>query len=187
MGTRRIVTHICPAAVALLLTAGPAFAQEARLQLPNLEKLAKQATESVDITLDTTLLQLAAGFLGEGKDDAVIKELLNGLQGVYVKSLEFDRDGLVPQADIDAIRAQLGRGSWSRLLEVKSGRESSGSEVYSWVDKGVSRGLAVVVYEPRKFTVVNIVGRIDLDKLRNLEGQLGIPKLELDQPKPKEE
>ena len=38
-------------------------------------------------------------------------------------------------------------------------------------------GLAVVASEPRSFTIVNIVGNIDLDKLARLEGQLGIPKV----------
>ena len=187
MKTRRIDRHIIQAVVALVLTGGPALAQEARLQLPNLDSLAKQATESIDITLDTSLLQLAASFLGNDKDDAVIKELLSGLQGIYVKSFEFDREGLVPKSDIDAVRSQLTRGSWSRLVGVKSTRESSESEVYAWMEKGVNRGLAVVVFEPRKFTVVNIVGRIDLDKLRSLEGQFGIPKLQLDEKKPKVE
>ena len=187
MKTRRIEGHIIQAVLALVLTGGPALAQEARLQLPNLDSLAKQATESIDITLDTSLLQLAASFLGNDKDEAVIKELLSGLQGIYVKSFEFDREGLVPKSDIDAVRSQLTRGSWSRLVGVKSTRESSESEVYAWMEKGVNRGLAVVVFEPRKFTVVNIVGRIDLDKLRSLEGQFGIPKLQLDEKKPKVE
>lgn len=186
MRTPRIANIALQAVLALALAGGVAVAQEARLQLPNLEKLAKQATESVDVTLDLSLLQLAASFLSDrDKDEAVIKELLGGLQGIYVKSYEFDREGLVAPADIEAIRAQLGRGSWSRLVETRSARASSSSEVYAWMDKGKSQGLAVVVFEPRKFTVVNIVGRIDLEKLRSLEGQLGIPKLQLDVPKPK--
>ncbi len=40
-----------------------------------------------------------------------------------------------------------------------------------------TRGLAIIATEPRQFTVVNIVGSIDLDKLHKLEGRFGIPKL----------
>jgi hypothetical protein len=37
-------------------------------------------------------------------------------------------------------------------------------------------GLALIASEPRQFTLVNIVGAIDLDKLHRLEGQFGVPK-----------
>jgi hypothetical protein len=41
----------------------------------------------------------------------------------------------------------------------------------------------IIASEPREFTVVNIVGSIDLQKLRRLEGRFGIPKLQLEQKK----
>ena len=165
----------------------PALAQEARLALPNLEGLARQASDSVDVTLDAALLRLAASFLDQGKDDQALKDLIGGLEGIYVKSFEFDRDGLVPERDVENIRSQLGRGNWKRLVGVKSAREASNAEVYAWVDQGVSRGLAVLLADPRQLTIVNVVGRIDLEKLRMLEGQLGVPKMGIDQGPPKEQ
>jgi hypothetical protein len=51
------------------------------------------------------------------------------------------------------------------------------------VDKNQAVGLAVIASEPRQFTIVNIVGAIDLDKLHKLEGQLGVPKLDIDSSK----
>jgi hypothetical protein len=174
-------------AVVLGLTLAPAASAQdaARLQLPSFEALAKRATETVDITLDPSLLRLAANFMTDhDADEAAVKELLQGLQGIYVRSYEFDEVGVYSQADIDAVRAQLGKGAWTRLVSVKSAREGSESEVYSWIDKGVSNGLAIVSAEPRSFTIVNIVGRIDLDKLRHLEGQFGIPKVPTAEAKP---
>jgi hypothetical protein len=41
-------------------------------------------------------------------------------------------------------------------------------------------GLALISSEPRELTIVNIVGVIDLEKLRKLEGQFGVPKIDLD-------
>jgi len=38
----------------------------------------------------------------------------------------------------------------------------------------------LIASEPRQFTIVNIVGAIDLDKLHKLEGQFGVPKLDVD-------
>ena len=45
-------------------------------------------------------------------------------------------------------------------------------------------GLAVVSIEPKEFTVVNIVGPVNLEKLTQLEGSFGVPVLNLPQ-KPK--
>jgi hypothetical protein len=41
-------------------------------------------------------------------------------------------------------------------------------------------GLAIISAEPRQLTLVNIIGPIDLEKLSQLQGQLGIPKLDID-------
>jgi hypothetical protein len=176
-------------ALALVLSLGlaaPALAQEpARLLLPNLDALAKRAADTVDVTLDASLLQLAASFMtGGDADEAAVKELIRGLKGIYVKSYEFDADGAYSSTDLDGVRAQLGRGSWTRLVNVTSSRERSVSEVYAWMDQGVSNGLAIISAEPRELTIVNIVGRIDLDKLRRLEGQFGIPKVPAGAEKP---
>ena len=46
-------------------------------------------------------------------------------------------------------------------------------------------GLAVISAEPKEFTVVNIVGPINLEKLTKLEGQFGVPDLGIEQAKPK--
>jgi hypothetical protein len=46
-------------------------------------------------------------------------------------------------------------------------------------------GLAVLSTDDKELTVVNIIGPVDLDKLAKLEGQFGIPELEIVVPKPK--
>jgi hypothetical protein len=179
-----------PGLLAVLLAGvivAPARAQDARLQLPALEGLAQKASEAVDITLDASLLQLAASFLGNGEDDAEVRHLLQDLKGIYVKSFEFDQDGMYSAAEVEALRSQLSRGNWTRLVDVKSARSSSHAEVYFWLDKGVPGGLAIVSTEPRELTIVNIVGRIDIERLRKLEGQFGIPKVELEGAKPPED
>jgi hypothetical protein len=51
------------------------------------------------------------------------------------------------------------------------------------IDNNRAVGLALIASEPRQFTIVNIVGAIDLDKLHKLEGQFGVPKLDIDSPK----
>ncbi len=44
-----------------------------------------------------------------------------------------------------------------------------------------STGLAVIASEPREFTIVNIVGSIDIDKIGRLEGQFDIPQVSQNQ------
>ena len=45
------------------------------------------------------------------------------------------------------------------------------------VDGDKAQGLAIIASEPREFTIVNIVGNIDLEQLHDLEGNFGVPKL----------
>lgn len=144
------------------------------LRLDHLTRLASQATETVDVTLDASMLQMAGSFFsGQDGNSAAFKELVSGLKGVYVKVFEFDRDNVYTSADLDAIRSQLSGGSWKRFVSVQDKTESV--EIHAWQEGNVPGGLAILVAEPRELVIVNIVGPIDLSKLASLAGQLGIP------------
>jgi hypothetical protein len=169
------------AAVAASVAASVALAAPpAMLQLPDFDALAARATESVTISLDPALLGLAAGFLDSSNpDDAATKELISGLKGIYVRSYTFGEDFAYPAAQVDLVRKQLAAPGWQRLVQVNSSKEHTHVEIYVSLDRGVAGGLAIIASEPREFTIVNIVGSIDLAKLRRLGGKLGIPKLPL--------
>jgi hypothetical protein len=47
-------------------------------------------------------------------------------------------------------------------------------------------GLVVLATDAKEFTVVNILGPVDLEKLTRLEGQFGVPALEIESTKPKQ-
>jgi uncharacterized protein DUF4252 len=156
---------------------------EARLRIDHLEKLASKAAEVVDVTLDQSMLQLAARFMSDERspDEAQARELIKQLKGVYVKSFEFDKEGEYSPSDIEAIRTQL-HTPWSRIVDVRSKRDGENAEVYlmnSGADNKIS-GLAIIAAEPKELTVVNIVGPIDVDRLIELEGRLGVPRLNLE-------
>ena len=160
--------------VVLLWHPAAAVAQGAQLQLDHLSRLAAQASDVVDVTVDAAMLQMAAGLVSnERTNDAAIKELIANLKGVYVRSFEFDRDGVYTDADVNAIREQL-KAPWTRLVNVRNRNESL--EVYAYREGERSAGLAVVVAEPRELTIVNVVGPIDLSQLGALGGQFGIPQ-----------
>jgi hypothetical protein len=158
-----------------------AAAPNARLLLPDFSALSKKASESVTITLDPNLLAMAARFLdSKDPEEAQTIEVIKGLQGIYIRSFTFDSDGAYRASDIEAIRSQLSAPGWNRLVETRSRKTHANVDIYIMVDKSQAVGLAVIASEPRQFTIVNIVGAIDLDKLHKLEGQLGVPKLDID-------
>ncbi len=152
-----------------------------RLVLPEFAALSQKATESVVITLDSSLLAMAGRFLdGSDPKDAATQEIIKGLQGIYVRSYTFDRDSAYSQADLDAVRSQLSAPGWNRLVQTRSKKTHADVDIYIMVVDKAAIGLALIASEPREFTIVNIVGSIDLDKLHKLEGQFGVPKLDLD-------
>jgi hypothetical protein len=167
--------------LALLAPALAWAAPNPRLTLPEFTALAQKATESVNITLDSALLAMAGRFLdGNDPEDAATKEILKGLRGIYVRSYTFDEDSAYRQADIDAVRNQLSAPGWNRLVETHSRKTHADVDIYIMVANNQAIGLALIASEPREFTIVNIVGAIDLDKLHKLEGQFGVPKLDAD-------
>jgi len=173
-----------PVVLLLISSAIAGRAQGPKLQIDQLDVLANRASETVDVKLDERLMQTTAKFFS-GKDDADIKEVLKGLKGIYVKSFTFDKDGEYSQVEVDSVMSQLRGSSWSKILTVKSRKDGDNVEVYLNMIGDQITGLAVLSIEPREFTVVNIVGPIDLEKLSKLEGQFGVPDLGIEQDKTK--
>lgn len=169
----------------VLLLAGPAsaLAQGARLQLDHLDRLAGLAAETVNVAIDPAMLKLASAFLKAEGDQAALKQMLEGITGVYVRSFEFERENAYTTDDVNIVRKQLTSPGWTRLVAVDSKRDRELVEIYSWREGTESAGLAILVVEPRELTVVNIIGPIDLAKLGALQGNFGIPRVPIDPPR----
>ena len=174
--------------IALLLIIASTFvakAQDSRIQMGSLDHLAAKANQTVDVNVDERLMKLAAKvFSDKDEDERVIKKLVEGLKGIYVKSFEFENEGQYVAADLEPIRAQLRGAGWTRMVNVISKKEGS-VEVYLQFAGEMVNGLAVLHTDDKELTVVNIVGPVDLDKLARLEGQMGIPELGIESPKSK--
>jgi hypothetical protein len=169
----------------------PARAQNGKLEISGLDHLAAKASETVDVNMDERLLQMSAKFLsGKDADEAKIKEIIAGLKGIYVKNFSFDNEGDYTPGDIEAIRSQLRGPGWTRFIQVHSRKDGDNVEVYVMTVGDQIQSLAILDFEPKELTVVNIVGPVDIDKLSQLEGQFGIPDLELERsnkPQPKKQ
>ena len=167
--------------LALLVWPPLSAAQDAKLKINQLDKLASKAEETVDVNLDSSLLQLAAKFLSSAKpDEAKARELISGLKGIYVRRFEFNEENAYSNEDVNGIRSQLMGPEWVRLVGIRSKREKENVEVFTSAQGQRINGLAIICAQPKELTVVNIVGTIDLEKLSELEGQFGIPKLGLE-------
>ena len=174
--------------IALLLiitTALIARAQDSRIQMSSLDHLAAKASQTVDVSIDERLIRVTEKLFSAAKpDEKEIKKVLVGLKGIYVKRFEFETDGQFSAADVESIRTQLRGPGWSRLVGVNSKKEGN-FEVYLLMTGETIGGLAVLHTDVKELTVVNIVGPVDLEKLAKLDGQFGIPELEIEPSKPK--
>ncbi len=181
-------TKLAAPLLALLLIAASAAAtraQDSRLQLSSLDHLAAKASQSVDVNIDERLMRLASRvFSDQDVEEREIKKLVAGIKGIYVRSFEFENEGQYTAADMETIRTQLRGPGWTRLVNVMSKKEGN-LEVYLLMNGETVGGLAVLSTDVRELTVVNIVGPVDLEKLAKLEGQFGIPELDIEPAKPK--
>ena len=183
---RNSLPAIAVSTLLLAATVVTVRAQSAKLQIDQLDSLANKASETVDVKLDEHLMQLTAKFfVSKDPDDAEIRDLIKGVKGIYVKSFTFEKEGEYSPAEIDSVMSQLRGGAWSKIIGVTSKKDGDNVEVYLNTAGDQINGLAVLSIEPKEFTVVNIVGPINLEKLVQLEGQFGVPYLNLPPPKPK--
>lgn len=174
-------SRLALAAVLFTLASISVRAQEpARLQLTMLDSLETRAEQTLNITMDGKVLQLALRFLSDKKpNEAKIKEAVAGIRGIYVKRFAFGQDNLFTALDVEPIRSQLRSPLWSQLVEVRSKREGQNIDVFTMVEGGKINGIAIIAMDKRQVTVVNIVGPVDVDKLVELRGNFGIPDFEV--------
>ena len=160
-------------------------AQTARIQTSSLDHLTAKASKTVDLNLDESLMQLTSKiFKSKDPDEARVKTLISGLKGIHVRVFEFEQEGEYAAADLESIRSQLRGVGWNKIVNVRSKKEGN-VDVYLMTSGTEVLGLAVLAADAKEIAVVNILGNIDLEKLSDLEGQLGIPDLGIEKPKRK--
>src|SRR5215471_5987356 len=153
----KMLRLISTALFAAVCVVAPAYAQNARLQIDHLDRLFPKAVETIDVRVDGSLLLMASKFLRSDKaDEAAVKEIVQSLKGVYVKGVEFDKDGEYTEADVEAIRQQLAAPGWDRIVGVRSKRDGDNVEVFLMINSNsVIEGIGVLISEPKQIMVVN--------------------------------
>jgi len=161
----------------------PALAQQSPspLQLPaSLEKeLGARAANVTEVTLGKGMLDFAAKFMDKNdKDQVAVKQLIEGLDGIYVRDYEFDKEGQYSMDQLEQLRQAFATPEWTPMVherESKGGGEST--DVMMKMVNGEPQGIFVLDAEPKELAVVLILGPIRMDQLGELKGLSGLSEL----------
>lgn len=162
--------------VLLAAAAWPAAAQAGAAPFPVTlgKELAARASNYTEVSLDRRMLDFASRFMND-RDDAEGKRIVQKLNGIYVRSYEFDKPGQYTAADLDAIRRQFETPEWSALVKSRSKNASDDADVYMKLVNGEVQGMFVLSAEPKELDFVFISGPIRPEDLSDLSGNFGIP------------
>ena len=110
----------------------------------------------------------------DNAEDAEVKKLLSGIKSIAVRSYEFDSDFVYSKDDVEAVRKQLSAPGWTQLAQVLKRNKAQEVDVYVALTDDQAKGFAIVASEPRKFTILNIVGSIDLEQIAKLQHHMDL-------------
>jgi hypothetical protein len=160
--------------------AGSASAQTSSLPAPSpVEKeLAARASDVTEVTLGKNMLGFAAKVMnGKDSDEVATRHLSEGLDGIYVRSYEFDKPGQFSPADIDQLRSYFETSEWSSIVKERERKSGESTDVMVKLVNGESHGLFVLSVEPKELTIVLILGPINMSDLGKLKGVAGLSAL----------
>ena len=177
---KRNIFAVILGAAALIM---PACAQTSPspfpLPTPVEKELGTRAANVTEVTLGKGMLDFAAKFMDKNdKDQAAAKQLIEGLDGIYVRDYEFDKEGQYSMDELQQLRQAFATPEWTPMVherESKGGGEST--DVMMKMVNGEPQGIFVLDAEPKELTIVLILGPIRMDQLSELQGLSGLSKL----------
>src|SRR6202453_5392279 len=90
--------------------------QTAQLPPPSpIEKdLAARASDVTEVTLGKNRLDFAAKIMnGKDDDDVETRKLIEGLDGIYVREYDFDKEGQFSEDEVEQLRKYFETSEWS--------------------------------------------------------------------------
>ncbi|HYP51813.1 MAG TPA: DUF4252 domain-containing protein, partial [Pyrinomonadaceae bacterium] len=138
--------------------------------------------------IEGKLLDLAKRVLVKvnNPDSQKVGQAISGLKGIYVRVFNFENENEYNIGDVEEIRSQLQSPGWVRLANVRSKKNNQKVDVYTMFTGDTMSGVAVVISEAKSVALVNVIGPIDIDLLAELSGKMNIPKIEIENDKPKQ-
>ena len=171
---RTIITFILAAGISA------ASAQTAQLPAPSpIEKeLAARASNVTEVTLGKNMLAFAAKIMnGKNDDDAEARHLIEGLDGIYVREYEFDKEGQFSPDEVEQLRKYFETSDWSPIVKARQRKTGESTDVMVKLVNGESHGMFILDVEPRELSIVLILGPIHMDDLSKLKGIGGLDVL----------
>jgi hypothetical protein len=159
-----------------LAQAAPGGGQSSPLPLPSpVEKeLAARASNVTEVTLGRNMLAFAAKFMDKNdEDEAATRKLIEGLEGVYVREYDFDKENEYTPAEVDQLRHYFETSEWTPIVRERSKHDGENTDVMMKIVNGETHGMFVLEAEPKELTIVLILGPIhleDLSKLTHISG-----------------
>ncbi len=148
------------------------------LPAPLEKELAAKASDVTEVTLGKNMLDFAAKFMdGKDKDEAAAKQLIEGLDGIYVRDYEFDKEGQYSMDDVEKLRAAFETTEWTPIVRTRERKTNETTDVLVKQVNGESRGMFVLTAEPKELCIVLILGPIRVDQLGALSGLSGLGAL----------
>ena len=180
--TNCIAARIVQGALILILgMAGVrAFAQESTLPAPPpVEKqLAARAANVTEVTLGKNMLAFASKFMdGKEDDDAEAKKLIQGLDGIYVRDYEFDKEGQFSADEVEQLRKYFETSDWSPVVRERERKSGETTDVMVKLVNGETKGMFILTVEPKELTIVMILGPVKMEDLGKLHGIAGLGNL----------
>jgi hypothetical protein len=148
------------------------------LPSPVEKELAARASNVTEVTLGKNMLGFAAKFMnGKDQDEAATQRLIQGLDGIYVREYEFDKEGQYSMEDMQKLRSSFQTSEWTTIVRE---REKNGvtTEVMMKMVNGEPHGLFVLDAEPKELSIVLILGPIKMEDLHKLSGIGGLGVLD---------
>ena len=165
--------QIVIAAVALV---APGLAQTALpLPTPVEKELAGRATNVTEVTLGKNMLEFAAKFMnGKKGDEAATRQLIEGLDGIYVRDYEFEKPGEYSMDEIEKLRQVFETPEWSPIVRERERKNGESTDVLMKMVNGESRGMFILSAEPKELSIVLILGPIRMEDLGKISGMAGL-------------
>ena len=164
----------------VMALAVPAVAQNSQLPLPSpVEKeLSAKASNVTEVTLGKNMLAFAAKFLdGKDQDNAATRHLIEGLDGIYVRDYEFDKEGQYSMDDIQKLRSYFETSDWSPIVRERDKKNGESTDVMMKIVNGETRGMFILDVEPKELSIVLILGPVKMEDLHKLSGIGGLGSL----------
>ncbi len=165
---------------ALVCAAAVAAAQDSPLPLPPAveKELAARASDVTEVTLGKNMLGFAAKFMdGKDEDEAATRKLIEGLQGIYVREYEFDKEGEYSMEQIEQLRKHFETSEWTPIVRESERKGHETTDVMVKLVNGESHGMFVLEVEPKELTIVLILGPVRMEDLGKLKGIGGLGSL----------